>query len=110
MEALRSSSDLQNFILGKVEKMKKNKEKERCVRLSFGVAMAGDEFLDIAEIKSEDEDNRFLQMEMNEPRLKQTCQEMSQATKLNPHTIKDFLLNAYNLQKKQFDCDNTQNK
>ena len=79
MEPLKSTESLQNFVLEKINKMKKNKEKELRVRLSFGVATTDDMILDILDLNGEDsadEDYRFLQMEMNEPRLKQSHQEM----------------------------------
>lgn len=98
MKPLMSTADLRAFILEKVKKMKENKKgMELCVRLSFGVATSSDKIVDIADFEATDDedDNRFSQMEMNEPRLKLSRQEMSKENKLGYHAIKEFLKNEY---------------
>ena len=93
MEPLKSTLFLRNFILDKVKKMKANKEKDLRVRLSFGVAMPDDEIVDVADLEedADEEDMRFSQMEMNEPRLKQLHQEMSRASKVGLDAVEAFL-------------------
>ena len=96
MESLRSTMYLQSFILDKIKKMKTSKENELHVRLSFAVATVDDEIVDIADLEAEDEENCFLQLEMNKPRLKQSRQEMSRGSKLSWDMIRIFCQKSMN--------------